>query len=295
MGKFKWLGVAMAVVLMNFAISVQASLAVRPAAHFNVVHQSVGSLVKRYGASHVLVVFDLDDTLLTMPNDLGGTGWWDWQYHLLGKHDKQAEASNLTGLLSAQSLLFSLAKMKPTDPMVPEWLANLRNRGVPMMILTARGSDFNRVTQQQLLQAGLADDFAKDGVAVEGGEATVAGAFYPCGDSHAFSRSVAYQHGVYYASGQNKGRLLRCFIQRHVSRPESIKAVVFVDDTRKNIDDMAVAFAGSTIEGQALWFTPYLARHANAEYSAAAHRRMTAEWLQIKRGVEAVYRKQAAI
>ena len=63
-----------------------------------------------------LLVFDLDDTLLTMPdaNPLGGVGWWNWQTKMLSSESKNNNlvGNNFSSLLKDQYFLFT------TQPMI---------------------------------------------------------------------------------------------------------------------------------------------------------------------------------
>ena len=52
---------------------------------FATVVEQVDDFVKKYGTRNVLLVVDLDNTLLAMNQDLGSDQWFTWQETLLEK------------------------------------------------------------------------------------------------------------------------------------------------------------------------------------------------------------------
>lgn len=88
-----------------------------------------------------LLVFDLDDTLITMTQPLGSVGWWDWQSELqkTGKDPEKLFTADYQQLVRIQNILFQLIKMEVTDKYVLPFLNNATAQGTIIMGLTARG------------------------------------------------------------------------------------------------------------------------------------------------------------
>lgn len=251
-----------------------------------------------YDTSHTLVVFDLDDTLLTMPTALGSTGWWDWQSALLGTNDPQAVADNRDDLLRIQATLYRLSDMKHTQPDISSLLNWLHVNKIPSMVLTSRGEEYDRLTQQQMDDAHLSTFFGDNGLTVNANSisnnenTSVAGDFIPCDSG--FDRAASYEKGVYYGSGQNKGQMLQCFLNNQASEA-NIQAVYFVDDTQSNLADMTAAMNEAQISGTAFWFNRYIQYHEFVQNNQAIHDHMTIQWNDLKQQIHAAFKSHAAI
>ena len=77
---------------------------------------------EKYGPEHVLLVCDLDNTLMAMNHPLGSDQWFEWQRYLID-HDPKSPyrvADTFPGLLDAQGVLYNLGRMHPTQPDLPE-------------------------------------------------------------------------------------------------------------------------------------------------------------------------------
>ena len=77
-------------VLLVFAVnlSVASGVSVSPkdtvTSDYTVVDRIISQKMKVYGVSKILVVLDIDNTVLTTDTDLGGDIWYSWQR---GKYD----------------------------------------------------------------------------------------------------------------------------------------------------------------------------------------------------------------
>ena len=99
-----------------------------------------------------LLVFDLDDTLITMTQPLGSVGWWDWQAGLLknGNDSSKLFTSDINQLIRIQNILFQLIKMEVTDENVLPFIHQTIKDGAIIMGLTARGKENLSATLMQL-------------------------------------------------------------------------------------------------------------------------------------------------
>ena len=88
---------------------------------FGPVVDKVEAYATEYGGDRVLLVADIDNTLLAMDRQLGSDQWFQWQEHLL-EHEPQSPylvADDFSGLLEVQGLLFATTRMHPPEPEQP--------------------------------------------------------------------------------------------------------------------------------------------------------------------------------
>lgn len=188
-----------------------------------------------------LMVFDLDDTLITMSQALGSVGWWDWQYELQknGSHSDKLFTEDYQQLVRIQNILFQLVKMDLTDDYVIPFLKAAANQGTTLMGLTARGKEHLSATLMQLkdkqFMVGEKLLFRKNGLKLNN-KTSLAGNFH-CPQ---FSREVIYQQGIMFLDGEDKGEALICILAK---TKQDIKTIIFVDDSKRNIVSMDKAFA----------------------------------------------------
>src|SRR5688572_3023279 len=72
------------------------------------VAAGVKAAVEKYGAEHVLLALDIDNTVMSMDNDLGSDHWFEWQHYLLNNEPDSPllVAKEFDGLLKAQGILY---------------------------------------------------------------------------------------------------------------------------------------------------------------------------------------------
>ena len=77
---------------------------VRATFEFQDVAYAVERYVEQYGPEHVLLVVDIDNTLLAMNQPLGSDQWFEWQDGLLKRqpHSSLLVAKSFEGLLEGQ-------------------------------------------------------------------------------------------------------------------------------------------------------------------------------------------------
>ncbi len=182
----------------------------------------------------VLVVFDIDNTLLTTPQDLGGDAWFNWQ---------RAEGSDDAQLLADSTLLLQSTRMDKTQGDAASLVAELQARHVDVYALSARGETLRGATLAVLADAkidltkapecgpplcvrrGYLNDQQIRAAARKLGVRLPATAFRP----------ITVSDGVMLAAGQNKGLLLHLLLGSLHRRYDD---VWFVDDTWQNVVDV---------------------------------------------------------
>ena len=247
---------------------------VKDLASMNDVKMLTEGLQAKYGAKNVLIVFDIDDTLLTSHVDLGSTAWWNWQ----GKLAKTDPAYLPFGRrLAVANTAFSLSELHPVEgPTTVNFIHDLTAAGSPVFALTARGPDNRDATLRELHRNGL--DFTsapecgaplcvKRGI-LDGDKIVVPLARKRFGFKDgektrdigkgplklSARRPVSVSDGVMMVSGQNKGVMLRLLVDS--LKGTHPKAIVFVDDSTHNIEN---AKAASPAFSEALYIIHYTA------------------------------------
>lgn len=226
-------------------------------ADLNQASTTVEEKVAEYGASQVLVVFDIDNTLLALNQNLGSDQWFSWQNELLqaGK-SKYLVANTFTELLQVQEKLYALSSSRLTQKNAAAIVSQLQRRGVHVIALTARGPEYRRATHRELLRHGLR--FTDSAV---GPQAGFAGAYRPYAidrinenglserEASAWglkeSRPIRYEDGVLMVAGQHKGAMLRTLLHK---TNRSFSAIVFIDDKEKNTSSMTQGFDGLGVD-----------------------------------------------
>lgn len=191
----------------------------------------------RTGPDRVLVVFDVDSTLLYDP--LGGPD-------LDGMKDSEPERFR-----PVERALMYLKSLAPTEPGLAGELARLDAAGIATYALTARGEDMRDMTLRELARAGIAFPRAPEcgpPLCVRRGvlppETVLAAAQEVLGEAELArlgfgkGRPVGVSDGVMNAAGLHKGVMLRVLL---ASLGREYDAVIFVDDARKNVDHVAEA------------------------------------------------------
>ena len=265
-------------------------------ADFSRVVDKSKELVEKYSKENVLVVVDIDNTLLAMNQDLGSDQWYNWQSGLLENDPSSPDlvAADLEGLLGVQGTLFSLSKMHPPEPKLPEQVAEIQQLGLTTVVLTSRGYGFRDATERELKRNGY--DLASTAPSIK----EVRGIFMPFDPvrpaAHGLSaeivntikgrlRPVTYSGGIYMTAGQHKGYMLRTLLARTEPK-RSFKAIIFVDDHKKHTTRMREAFKDSPIQLATFHYTREAGNVSNFNDSKKRH--VVEDWRRLESFVESV-------
>lgn len=193
--------------------------------------------------ANTLLVFDIDETLLTMSQPLGSVAWWDWQSELLRENNNSSKlvAHTMHDLVEVQNLLFQLMKMNVTDQYVVPFIKEASEQGASVMGLTARGRESLSVTLSQLTENGFVDKqnqllFHSNGPKLSNQD-TVSGGDLNCSS---LTGHVSYYQGIVFLGNQNKGQALRCIVTHSAKHYNTI---LFVDDVANNVEAVAKEFS----------------------------------------------------
>lgn len=236
-----------------FVIATAASASVTrvETGEYSTVYAEIQQKAQKYGTQNVLVVFDVDNTLLVNQQDLGTDQWFEWQRELIeAKHFEHAVAPTFGGLIETQALLYSMGKMRETEAIVSDYVGMIQKQGIRAIVLTARDGANRDSTLRELSANGM--NFRNSGIGANHG---FAGRYLPydltapeksgftAGEAAQWklkaAREVSYTEGVFFVAGQHKGALLRTLLHK---TGQEFPAIVFVDDKVKNTSDMGAAF-----------------------------------------------------
>ena len=195
---------------------------------FKTVAADVASLNSQYGEANVLIVLDIDNTILTSSVDIGGDIWYQWQRGKLAvKPDQSQQVACL--FEDAIGLLYELGTMDLTEEYLPGAIAGWQSAGNSVIALTSRAPKYRAATERELNNKGI--NFEASALSPRGEGAPVY--------REKVERELSYMKGVMMTSGMNKGDMLNLILvktQRHFD------AIVFVDDSEKNIVDVYERF-----------------------------------------------------
>lgn len=170
------------------------------------VFENISSFSEGKSPADILLVFDIDETLLIVQK-------------CLSESESQGFAGWLKTVMNCPAEL--------TEEIVPTQIVQLQNLGYATFALTARGDNIIKPTERELSRNSLTFlDF-------------------PLGSDKNFEESfdtkskMVLKDGVVYASGRNKGETLKIVLEK-VQR--SYKWIVFIDDNKKNINAMNKAY-----------------------------------------------------
>jgi hypothetical protein len=227
-------------------------------------------LAKTYGGDQVLVVLDIDNTLLAMDQDLGSDQWYYWQKAL--QEDDPCSPLLVGDRLEVQGALYFVSAMHPTQPDAAQQVARMQEAGLKVIVLTARGPGFSLSTFRELRRNGF--NFWQSAWPPQKG---FADPFVPEGGT----RDAVYQDGVLFAAGQDKGLTLKTMLDKSgVPYP---KLIVMADDKQSNLNQVMQAFAWSPTRVQAWRYT-----REDATVEAFDPDKAAALWSELKPPMEQI-------
>ncbi len=187
------------------------------------------SEIKAEITQDTLVVFDIDNTLLSPKQRLGTDQWYE---SLLRDNIKNGMSED-AAIQHAIQLWINVQKktdVRPIETSTPALVRELQAKGIRVMALTARPTDLAEVSLRQLKSLGI--DFKKssrlkDGVQIVGAQDTLT------------------QGGVVFVGPKNnKGMILSQLL-----KTEKILAskIVFADDKSKHVNNVEKALSDSNV------------------------------------------------
>lgn len=186
-------------------------------------------LAERVGEKSVLMVFDIDNTLLAMEQGLGADQWYDWQKDLA--NSDSCNPHNVGNRFAVQGALYYASAMRPTQHDAADQVKTIQAAGIPVFALTSRGQDYRLQTFRELRRNGYSFTFSAIGPPGGFDEP-----FIPV----AGGRESRYEDGVFLTAGQHKGEMLHALLQ--ITATPLPAVVVMADDKQKNLDAIKETF-----------------------------------------------------
>lgn len=272
-------------------------------ANFFDVRDKVAEFVAKHTQEQVLLVVDIDNTLLAMNQDLGSDQWFNWQAGLQENEPDSPDlvAKKFSGLLDVQGTLFALSEMHAPEPDLPSLIRQIQDFGVTTVVLTSRGPNYRDTAERELERNGY--DFTESALHIN----EKRGLFKPFDpdrpDAHGLSteitetiksrlRAVTYANGIYMTAGQHKGYMLRTLLARAIPdrgtlhETRSFRAIVFVDDHSRHTAKMCEAFEHAPLDLAIFRYSREDGNVRNFEDSAKKH--VVHDWNRLKDFVDGV-------
>ena len=214
-----------ALCVLSFASSAMADVVVKETTKFQDVAAKVNQLTKQ--GEKPLIVIDIDNTLLTSTSDIGGDIWYQWQR---GKLDvKPAEGDKVDCLFQDSiGLLYELVPMKIIEDDVPATVSGWQDKGLTVMALTSRSPNYRYATEREMIRNQY--DMTRTALKEKGSDQLPVYIDNP-------KRPLSYINGIMMTTGMNKGTMLKYVLDK---TDQKFSQVVFVDDSKKNVVNMAI-------------------------------------------------------
>ncbi len=200
------------------------------------------TLVASVGRDNVLVVFDIDNTILAMEQGLGSDQWYDWQKALASEDPCSPEY--VGERFAVQGALYFASAMRATQDDAAEQVRKIQGMGVAVIALSSRGLDYRLQTFRELRRNHF--NFSFSAIGPPGG---LDEPFVPVENG----RPSLYEDGVFLTAGQHKGQMLYALLSKTGTRMPAV--IVMADDKQKNLDDLKETFAALNVPVHAWRYT----------------------------------------
>jgi hypothetical protein len=190
--------------------------------------------LKNVSSSDILVVYDIDNTLLAAKSEFGSYQWFSWQAQEIANRGENALAKNIDELIQLHSKIYAIAGMRLTEPTLPEIINNFQKNKISVMALTSRLPDSRQGTERELELAGLNLSLTSPGH-------SIAESFIPEGQT----RMTNYQKGIFMTSGLHKGEMISFLLKKF---NKTYKYIIFVDDQIRHTEEVFNQFINSTVD-----------------------------------------------
>ena len=253
----QWKGKRAAIWLAFFAVFTLSACASSPArlnqgvmieevTSFNQIAPVVQTLNQQYKPENVLIVSDIDNTLLTNNGGLGGDIWYQWQRGKLAV--KPSPEQTVSCLFEdVIGMLYELSPMALTESQVPGLIEQWQAQGNPLMLLTSRSPDYRSPTERELYNKGID---ASLNALTPNGETDVT-------YRELLAREMSYSRGIMMTTGMHKGDMLAWILAK---TGREFDAIVFIDDSQHNIDNMHERWQHESVDMRVFHYT-----HVEAE------------------------------
>jgi len=251
------------------------------------------ALAEQDSDAKVLVIFDVDNTLLTMPQDLGGDGWFGWQSTLLETEPTSTSLAvrDFSELIYLQGAFFSINEMTLTQPDAPDLLSSLHESNIQTIAVTARGHEFRGSTLRELKNNDLMFPLhptcgkplcSKSGLINSQIISDSVSALRGTTDQNKY-RTVSISDGLVMLAGQDKGLFLELILESLAG--EKFTHILVADDSKKNIENYYKAAPNIDAELVLYHYTKIEDETPPIESSVARRQKLTTDTKRIKQAI----------
>lgn len=264
---------------VNSPEPIEKAVVVQETQAFADVVQTIKHKTQLYGLKNVLVVVDIDNTLLSSESDLGGDIWYQWQRGNLEL--KPTEEQKVSCLFEDSiNLLYELGPMRLTETDLPQIIDDWQKQGLTLFALTSRSPKSRAATERELSRAGI--DLSLSALRPANQSAPILRESIP--------RPMSYMQGIMMTSGMNKGLMLNYLLEK---TQRQYDAIVFVDDSQKNIDDLYAEFKDSSALDMTIFHytrveEQRLASHGKILTQAQADK-MSHQWRELNQLISSIF------
>ncbi len=228
------------------------------------------------GVENMLIVYDFDNTLMAMNQDIGSDQWFNWQSELLrDKKSKDCVAKTRGELFGLHYKIAALGSMHVVEPQLPKLVADFQQMKIKSIILTSRGGSLRNDVENELSEISL--EFKSSAIGPDGGYPST---FLPSDLEQ--PREISYMDGIIMGSGQHKGKILKSVLKKTGVK---FKVIIFVDDTLKNIENVENEFK-SEVDLYTIHYTHELERVEKFNKDKTKANR---EWKKLKPVIQSVF------
>lgn len=248
-------------------------------------YETVGNIIKekdsRYQPENVLLVFDIDNTVLTGQLEVGSDIWYQWQTNKLPlKPSPEQKVSCLYE--DSIALLYNIGTMTLTEPGLAEQIKSWQEKH-SVFALTSRAPDTRYATERELKKNGV--NFSVSPLK-------------PLNESDAplyegrLKRSYIYGNGIMLSSGQDKGVILDFLLDK---TQRKFNSIVFVDDGIANINAMKNMLASDkykNVDSVLVHYTKVesdLIKKQGTVLTAEQAQQMSNEWTKLSSTLQSIF------
>jgi hypothetical protein len=215
---------------------------------FTDIESVTSQLTQSVDPQDLLVVFDIDNTLLRLERDLGSEQWFLWQRNLLEKGTQALPlvATTIDDLLTIQTWIYNVIPTTLATPQQGPWIRGLRARGASVITLTSRVLSTHDASLRELnrhqLNLSTATDLALpfEGIpyipySLENPSWSGLTPTDLVNFKLSQPKQVLFDRGLFLTQGQHKGAMLKTLLSR---MQRKFKAIIFIDDRSGHIEAM---------------------------------------------------------
>jgi hypothetical protein len=246
-------------------------------------HRDLKDVLTAIAASEVktLVVFDIDDTILTIPEFFGSDSWYEWQKTIKPDPQGKLPEGYVPCTFDVLAINQEAARQNLTQPDATTIFNSITGDKI---MVTSRNPATRGATERELTVRPPGEVPVELPAHLAPG--VEAGWIYTSTAQEDRVVEVSYHHGIFMVNGTNKGLALLDLLKRLKKAygfDPGYRRVILVDDGEKNHANMGTELAKAGIEFVPVWYTRVEKMKATAENkqsSAASWASLSEFWSQ---------------